>query len=104
VCEGEAEKEGMSQAVLMRELSIKTRTATGLIIGAISAFFLILIVGIIVLNGIQSSPDTSLDNRSEETIQITKDNYILGMAILGIIGVFGIIAYYYTTIGFGSNK
>jgi hypothetical protein len=104
VREGKAEKEGMSQAVLMRELSIKTRTATGLIIGAISAFFLILIVGIIVLNGIQSSSDTSLDNRSKEAIQTTKDNFILGMAILGIGGAFGIIAYYYTTIGFGSNK
>jgi hypothetical protein len=80
------------------------RTATGLIIGAISGFFLILIVGIIVLNGIQSSSDTSLDNSSKETIQTTKDNFILGMVVLGILGTFGIITYYYTTIDLGSGK
>jgi len=87
----------------MRELSIKPRTATGLIISAISGFILILIIGIVVLNGIQSS-DTSPDNSSKEAVQTTKDNVILGMAILGIGGTFGIIAYYYTTIGFGSKK
>lgn len=35
---------------------------------------------------------------------VTRDNFILGMAILGIGGTFGIIAYSYSTLGLGSPK
>jgi uncharacterized RDD family membrane protein YckC len=36
--------------------------------------------------------------------QDMRDNVILGMVILGILGTFGVIAYYYTTIELGSKK
>ena len=81
------------------------RTAAELIKAAITVFFLVVIVIIVGLNEIHQSPAyTSLDSNSREAIQNTEDNFILGMVILGILGTFGIIAYYYTTIGLGSTK
>jgi hypothetical protein len=52
----------------------------------------------------QSSTNTSPDTSSNEVIQNTKDNFVLGMAILLFGGTFGIIAYYYKNIDFGSKK
>jgi hypothetical protein len=98
VCEGKAEEEGMSREVLM------PRTPVKLIPGAISGV-LILIVVIMVLNGIQqSSTDPFPDNSSNEVMQNTQDNFVLGMAILLFGGTFGIIAYYYKNIDFGLKK
>jgi Na+/H+ antiporter NhaD/arsenite permease-like protein len=95
---GETEEEGMNRAVLM------PRTAAELILGAI-ACVLIVIVVIMVFNSSHQSPaNTSPDNHSQEGIQNAEGNFILGMAILGILGTFGIIAYYYRNIDFGSKK
>jgi len=88
----------MSRAVLM------PRTAAKPIIGAIF-IVLILTVVIMLLNGFyQSSTQTSADTRSKEAMKNTQNNVILGTAILGILGTFGTIAYYYRTISFDSKK
>jgi len=88
----------MSRAVLM------PRTAAELITGAI-ACVLIVIVIILIFNGMYpSSASSSPDNHSREGIQNAEGNFILGMAILGILGTFGIIAYYYRNIDFGAKK
>jgi len=81
------------------------RTATGLIIGAIASVLLVIVV-IVILQGIHpSSANTSSDNNYEEAMKNTENNVILGMVILGILGTFGIIAYYYhRNIDFGSKK
>ena len=79
------------------------RTAAELKIGAISAVLIVIVV-IMLLNGIHQSFTTTPDNSSKERIKNTEDNFILGMVILVIGGTFGIIAYYYTTIGLGSIK
>ena len=98
MCEGKAEKEGMSWAILM------PRTASELILGAIAGVLIIFVV-IMVFSGMyQSSTKTSPDTSSNEVIQNTKDNFVLGMAILLFGGTFGIIAYYYKNIDFGSKK
>lgn len=89
----------MSRIVLM------PRTTDELIKGAICVFFLIVIVVIVGLNGIHQSSTTTLDDSSKEAMKNTENNFILGMVILGILGTFGIIAYYYhRTIDFGSKK
>ena len=97
--ESKAEKEGMSQAVLM------PRTATELILGAISGVLIIFVV-IMVFSGMyQSSTNNSPDTSSNEVNQNIKDNFVLGIAILLFGGTFGIIAYYYyRNIDFGSKK
>ena len=91
---GKTEEEGMSRTVL------KPQTAPGLIRGAVAGVLIVIVV-ILVFNGIhQSSANTSPTTSSNEGLQ----NVILGMAILGILGTFGIIAYYYRNIDFGSKK
>ena len=86
----------------MREFSRRPRTLTGSLIIALAIFFFVLITGMLILDFLQP-PATSSDAGSGEA-RIAKNNFILGMAILGIVGTFGIIAYYYKTIGFGSGK
>ena len=88
----------MSRAELM------PRTATELMLVAITGVLIVIVI-FMALNGIyQSSDNSSPDNHSREGIQNAEGNFILGMAILGILGTFGIIAYYYRNIDFGSKK
>ena len=86
----------------MREFFKRPRTVAGSIIVALAIFFFVLITGMLILDFLQP-PAISSDAGSGDA-RIAKDNFILGMAILGIVGTFGIIAYYYKTIGFGSGK
>ena len=72
----------------------------GLIAGA-----LVVIVFLLVSNGIHPSyTNNSPDAHSTRGSQDARDNFILGAVILGIVGTFGIIAYYYTTIELGSKR
>ena len=88
----------------MTRTTLKSRTAAKLIIGAISGVLIVIAV-IALLNGIHQSDTNSPDNSSKEAMKNTENNFILGMVILGILGTFGIIAYYYhRTIDFGSKK
>ncbi|OPY39147.1 MAG: hypothetical protein A4E35_00381 [Methanoregula sp. PtaU1.Bin051] len=79
------------------------RTRTGLIPGAI-ACGVILFVIIMAVSGILQLPPAPPGTGSGASIQSTKDNAVLGLAILVILGTFGIIAYYYRNIDFGSKK
>lgn len=80
------------------------RTAAELMLVAITGVLIVIVI-VMTFNGIyQSSDNSSPDTGSDEGIQNTQENFILGMAILGILGTFGIIAYYYRTIDFGSKK
>lgn len=91
---GETEEERVSRTVL------KPWTAAGLIRCAIAGALLIVLV-ILAFNGIhQSAANTFPVPGSSEGLQ----NVILGTAILGILGTFGIIAYYYRSIDFTSKK
>jgi len=80
------------------------RTTTELMLVAITGVLIVVVI-FMALNGIyQSSENSSPDTGSKEGFQNTQENFILGMAILGILGTFGIIAYYYRNIDFGSKK
>ena len=68
------------------------------------ACVLVLIVAGVMLLSIFLFPDTSSDSDPGKTGLETKNNLVLALVIFLILGTFGTIAYYYTTLGFGSGK
>lgn len=82
----------MSRAVL------KPRTAAELLLGAIAVVLIVTVIFLMIYGVSQPSANPSPATNPREVIHNTEKNVILGMAILGILGTFGIIAYYYTTI------
>lgn len=74
----------------MWNLSFISRIRATHIIGAIVCVLLLVII-IVGTGVVHASP-------------AARDDTILAMVILGILGTFGLIAYYYTKIGFGAGK
>ncbi|OPX64870.1 MULTISPECIES: hypothetical protein [unclassified Methanoregula] len=65
---------------------------------------LVLIAAILAVNAVIPPPDHSAGPVPGVSGQDTRGNVILGLAILGILSTFGLIAYYYTNISFGAGK
>lgn len=78
-----------------------THRARAVMVGAIVCVVILIIAGGTILSTLQS-PDTSAG--AGEQVQTTRDNLVLGLAILLILGTFGILAYYYKKLGFGSKR
>ncbi len=78
-----------------------TRRERALMAGAIACVLILIVAGMALLGFLQS-PDTSAG--AGEQVQKIKDNLVLGLAILVILGTFLVIAYLYTTLGLGSKR
>ncbi len=84
---------------MTRSVSGTRRPGRKALLGAIVCLGL-LIAGAVAVSGILQSSGPY----SGEAVRRMKDNIMLGLLILGILGTFGVITYYYMTIDPASRR